>query len=144
MGNLNSHLLAIVVATMDLAEATGADNFLDVQLIVFDLMRLDVANGGRDIQLQWVLIGDKVLGKDTDLQEKDWGLVQWFIVRKVINHLISNLAGPPAHIARHLAVRGQDHNDFAASQCQLILALGIVVIQRGPQAAIAHLGLDLL
>jgi len=67
MGNLYGHLLAIVVAAMDLAEATGTDDLLDFHLIVLDLMRLDVANGGGDIHLQWVLVGDKVLGEDANL-----------------------------------------------------------------------------
>lgn len=64
---LDGHLLAVVEAAMHLTEATGADHLLDVQLLVLDLVRLDVSDGGWYVQLEGILVGDKVLGKDTHL-----------------------------------------------------------------------------
>lgn len=67
MGYLDGHLLAIVIATMHFAEATRADNLLNVQLLVVNLMG----------QLHGIRVGDKVAWKNANLrQQKKKGKVQ--------------------------------------------------------------------
>lgn len=48
-------------------------------------------------------------------------------------NLVSDLPGPPALVAGYLGVLGQDLDQLALAQRQLVLALRVVVVQGGPE-----------